>query len=435
MLPMRRSALARYGVATLAVGVVVLAKVLLAPVLPEQSPFLLLAGAVVVSALTEALHTARSRAEASTAEARSHEERFRLLVEGVEDYAIFMLDPDGCVATWNAGAKRINGYDEEEIIGERFSVFYTEEDARKGHPEEELRVATSEGRYQEEDLRVRKDGSRFWASVLITALRDEQGNLRGFSKVIRDITELKRAEEELKESEQRFRTLIQNSSDVIMVIGGDGTIRYVSPAVERLMGYHPEELVGKSVYYYVDPENREDAQTMFAGLWSRPGVHPPFEFKVPHKDGTRRYFEFIVNNLLDNPSVRGVVVNQRDVTERKRAEVALRESESLYRSVVEQAAENIFLVDAETKRVLEANAALSLSLGYSPEELERLTLYDIVAHDREGIDRNALRILEGYGFASERRYRRKDGSLIDVEVNASATSYYGRGGMCIVAHD
>ncbi len=346
-----------------------------------------------------------------------------------------MLDPEGRVASWNAGAKRINGYDEEEIIGEHFSVFYTEEDARKGHPEEELRVATSEGRYQEEGLRVRKDGSRFWASVLITALRDEQGNLRGFSKVIRDITELKRAEEELKESEQRFRTLIQNSSDVIMVIGADGTIRYVSPAVERLMGYHPEELVGKSVYYYVDPENREDAQTMFAGLWSRPGVHPPFEFKVPHKDGTRRYFEFIVNNLLDDPSVRGVVVNQRDVTERKRAEDALRESESLYRSVVEQAAEKIFLVDAETKRVLEANAALSLSLGYAPEELEQLTLYDIVAHDRESIDRNTLRILEGYGFTSERRYRRKDGSLIDVEVNASAISYGGREVMCIVAHD
>src|ERR687897_182269 len=487
MLPMRRSALARYGVASLAVGVVVLTKVLLDPLITDQSPFLLSAGAVVVgawfgglgpgvlatvlgalaadyfflpplnaftepgpntlplllftlqglviSALTEALHTARSRAEASPAEARSHEERFRPLVEGVEDYAIFMLDPDGRVASWNAGAKRINGYDEEEITGEHFSVFYTDEDVRKGHPEEELRVATSEGRYQEEGLRVRKDGSRFWASVLITALRDEEGNLRGFSKVIRDITERKRAEDELKANEQRFRTLIQNSSDVITVIDADGTIRYVSPAVERLMGYHPEELVGKSVYYYVDPEKFEEAQTRFAKLWSRPGVHPPFEFKVPHKDGTRRYSEFIVNNLLDDPSVRGVVVNQRDVTERREAEEKLRESETLYRSVVEQAAEKIFLVDAETKRVLEANAALSVSLGYAPEELEQLTLYDIVAHDREDIDHNTLRIREGYGFTSERRYRRKDGSLIDVEVNASAVSYGGREVMCIVAHD
>src|ERR687898_2854233 len=190
MLPMRRSALARYGVATLAVGVVVLAKVLLAPVLPEQSPFLLLAGAVVVgawfgglgpgvlatvlgalaadyfflpplnaftepgpntlplllftlqglviSALTEALHTARSRAEASTAEARSHEERFRLLVEGVEDYAIFMLDPDGYVVSWNVGAERIKGYRAEEIVGEHCSAFYPEEDVERSKPEHEL---------------------------------------------------------------------------------------------------------------------------------------------------------------------------------------------------------------------------------------------------------------------------------------------------------
>jgi PAS domain S-box-containing protein len=494
MLPMRRSPLARYGVATLAVGVVLLLKLLLDPLITDQSPFLMLAGAVMVAAwfgglgpgllatalgalaadyfflpppgaitglgpaflpvilfalqgilissLAEALRAARGRAEASVHEARSHqeslrlsEERFRLLVEGVEDYAIFVLDPEGRVASWNAGAKRTNGYDEEEITGEHFSVVYTDEDSQKGHPEEELRVATSEGRYQEEGLRVRKDGSRFWASVLITALRDEEGNLRGFSKIIRDITERKRAEDELKANEQQFRTLIQNSSDVITVIDADGTIRYVSPGVERLMGYHPEELVGKSVYYYVEPEKFEEAQTRFAELWSRPGVHPPFEFKVPHKDGTRRYSEFIVNNLLDDPSVRGVVVNQRDVTERREAEEKLRESEALYRSVVEQAAEKIFLVDAETKRVVEANAALSLSLGYAPEELEQLTLYDIVAHDRESIDRNTLRILEGYGFTSERRYRRKDGSLIDVEVNASAISYGGREVMCIVAHD
>ncbi|HEU4494370.1 MAG TPA: PAS domain S-box protein, partial [Rubrobacteraceae bacterium] len=489
--PVRRSTLLRYGVATLAVALVLLLKLLLDPLITDQSPFLLLAGAVMVAAwfgglgpgllatalgalaadyyflpppgaisglglpiflfalqgllissLAQALRAARGRAEASAHEARSHqeslrlsEERFRLLVEGVKDYAIFMLDPEGRVATWNAGARRTNGFSEEEIIGEHFSVFYTEEDLKRGHPEEELRVASSEGRYQEEGLRVRKDGTRFWASVLITALRDEEGTLRGFSKVIRDITERKRAEEELRENEQRFRTLLQNSSDVITVIDFDGTIRYVSPAVERLMGYHPEELVGKSVYFYVYPEDFEEAQTRFARLWSQPGVHPPFEFKVPHKDGTRRYSEFIANNLLDDPSVRGVVVNQRDVTERREAEERLRESEALYRSVIEQAAENIFLVDAETKRVLEANAALSVSLGYAPDELEQLTLYDIVAHDREDVDRNTLRILEGYGFTSERRYRRKDGSLIAVEVNASAISYGGREVMCVVAHD
>src|SRR5215218_6760259 len=126
---------------------------------------------------------------------RQSEERFRLLVEGVKDYAIFMLDPHGYITTWNEGARRIKGYEAEEIIGEHFSVFYTEEDVERAHPEEELRIATAEGQYEEEGTRVRKDGSTFWASVLITALWDEEGELRGFAKVTRDITARKEAEE------------------------------------------------------------------------------------------------------------------------------------------------------------------------------------------------------------------------------------------------
>ena len=117
------------------------------------------------------------------------EERFRLLVEGVKDYAIFMLDADGRVTTWNLGAERIKGYSAEEIVGEHFSIFYTDEDAERGHPEEVLRLAATEGTYEEEGPRVRKDGTTFWASVLVTALRDEAGSLRGFAKVTRDVTE------------------------------------------------------------------------------------------------------------------------------------------------------------------------------------------------------------------------------------------------------
>jgi len=398
---------------------------------------------LVISSLTEALRAARDQAEESAVEALTHqeslrrsEERFRLLIEGVEDYAIFMLDLKGRVASWNAGAERITGYREKEIIGEHASVFYTEKDLERGHLEEELRAATSEDHYREDGLRVRKDGSRFWASVLVTALKDEEGNLRGFSKVMRDITERKEVEQKLRESEQRFRTLVQNSSDVITVIDAEGTVRYVSPAVEQVAGYSPDELVGKNVFAYVRPDIFEEAEDIFARLWAQPGLHPPFEFPVPHKDGSWRRSEFLVNNLLDDPSVRGVVVNQRDITERREAEQRLRESEELYRSVVEQAAENIFLVDAKTKRVIQANAALHSSLGYTPDELKRMTIYDIVAHDRETIDRNIEHILEdGRRFVGERQYRRKDGSLIDVEVNAGAISYGGTRALCVVAHD
>jgi PAS domain S-box-containing protein len=129
---------------------------------------------------------------------RQSEERFRLLVEGVKDYGIFMLNPDGCVASWNAGAERIKGYRAEEIIGQHFSRFYTPEDLEHGKPDRALGVAMAEGRYEEEGWRVRKDGSQFWADVLITALRDGAGELKGFAKVTRDITEHQRAEDRIR---------------------------------------------------------------------------------------------------------------------------------------------------------------------------------------------------------------------------------------------
>ena len=119
---------------------------------------------------------------------RESEERFRLLVQGVRDYAIFMLDPTGHISTWNAGAHRIKGYTAEEIIGKHFSIFYTQEDLDDGKPARELKIATRTGVYEEEGWRVRKDGSRFWANVVITALRRSDGSLAGFAKVTRDLT-------------------------------------------------------------------------------------------------------------------------------------------------------------------------------------------------------------------------------------------------------
>ena len=141
------------------------------------------------------------------AELRRSEERFRLLVEGVTDYAIFMLDPEGRVASWNAGAERIKGYRAEEILGQHFSRFYPPEDFDK--PDRELQIAAGTGHFEEESLRVRKDGSRFYANVLIAAMRDEKGNLRGFTKVVRDITERKQAEEALRKSQEQLEMRVQ----------------------------------------------------------------------------------------------------------------------------------------------------------------------------------------------------------------------------------
>jgi PAS domain S-box-containing protein len=186
----------------------------------------------------------RQRAEEDL---KQSEERFRLLVKGVTDYAIFMLDPEGRVASWNEGAERILGYEMEEIIGEYCSVFYTEEDIESGHPEEELRSSIAEGRYEEEGLRVRKDGSRFWASVIITVLRDEKGSLRGFSKVIRDITARKEAEEALRKSLKELADLkfALDESAIVAITDDRGKITYVNDKFCEISRYEREELLGQ----------------------------------------------------------------------------------------------------------------------------------------------------------------------------------------------
>ncbi len=140
---------------------------------------------------------------------RESEEQIRLLVDGVQDYAIFMLDPQGRVLTWNEGAERIKGYRTEEIVGRHFSCFYCREDVAHGKPEHELKMAVTEGRYGDEGCRFRKDGSQFWASVVITALHDDKGNLRGFSKVTRDISERKQSEEALKRAHDELEKRVE----------------------------------------------------------------------------------------------------------------------------------------------------------------------------------------------------------------------------------
>ena len=252
---------------------------------------------------------------------RESEERFRLLVEGVKDYAIFMLDADGYITTWNIGAQRIKGYESEEIIGEHFSIFYTDEDIERGHPDEELRIAAADGSYEEEGIRVRKDGAHFWASVLITALRDEEGDLRGFAKVTRDITARKVAEERdrLLASEQaaleRATDILESISDAFFAIDGERRFTYINGKAEQFWGLSRDELLGKNIWEEFPQAVGSEYYRQIQRAMEE-GVTTEFEATFPVLGA------WVAGRAY--PSREGLSVYFQDVTERKRAEESLR---------------------------------------------------------------------------------------------------------------
>src|SRR6202165_2782017 len=171
---------------------------------------------------------------------RECEEKYRMLLDEVQDYAIFMLDPQGMIVSWNAGAERIKGYRGEQIIGHDFSCFFPPEDIKRGRPEEVLRMAAASGRHEYQGMRVRKDGSRFLASVIFTALRDPVGNLRGFSEISRDLSES-------KESGAKDRGLLEAAPDTMVVVNQSGEIVLLNLQAEKQFGYSRDELVGQKV--------------------------------------------------------------------------------------------------------------------------------------------------------------------------------------------
>jgi PAS domain S-box-containing protein len=195
------------------------------------------------------------KAKKSTVAPPSPESLYKLLVESVRDYAIFALDPTGHVLTWNPGAERFKGYEANEIIGKHFSVFYTKPDRDRNWPEVELEVAAREGRFEDEGWRVRKDGSRFWANVVITALRGPQGEVVGFGKVTRDLSDRRAAEERLRQSEERFRLLVENVRDYgLFNLDLDGTVTSWNPGASRISGYTADEIIGRHFSVFYPPE-------------------------------------------------------------------------------------------------------------------------------------------------------------------------------------
>ena len=250
------------------------------------------------------------------------EERFRLLVDSVRDYAIFMLDPKGHVLTWNAGAERFKGYRASEVIGRHFSRFYPPEALAKGVPEEELRVASESGSFEDENWRVRKDGSMFWANVVITAMRDEGGELVGFAKVTRDLTQRRSHDEALRQSEEKFRLLVEGVADyAIFMLDVNGKVASWNIGAQRIKGYAAEEIIGQhfSVFYpraVVDsgwPEH-ELSEAALTGRFVDTG------WRI-RKDGSEFWANVTITAMRDESGrLLGYAKLTRDLTERKRVE-------------------------------------------------------------------------------------------------------------------
>jgi PAS domain S-box-containing protein len=254
---------------------------------------------------------------------RQSDERLRLLIEGVTDYAIFMLDCEGYVRTWNSGATRIKGYTADEIIGQHFSKFYPAEALQRGLPELELRVAASEGRLEDEGWRLRKDGSRFWANVVLTALHDPQtGELRGFAKVTRDLTQHREHEEALRQSEERFRLLVEGVKDyAIFMLDPNGVVMTWNAGAERIKGYHADEIIGQHFSKFYPPEPIESGWPEHElQVAAETGRFSEENWRI-RKDGSRFWASVTITAMRDQSgTLRGFAKLTRDLSERKRRE-------------------------------------------------------------------------------------------------------------------
>ncbi|CAN5906133.1 PAS domain-containing sensor histidine kinase [soil metagenome] len=265
----------------------------------------------------------------------SDAEHFRLLVEAVTDYAIYMLDPSGTVVSWNAGAQRIKGYEAAEIIGRNFENFYTEADRRSGVPQRALATAKREGKFEAEGWRLRKDGTPFWALVIIDTIRDNQGGLIGFAKITRDLTKRRRAEEDLRRSEELFRRLVEGVTDyAIYMLDPSGVVSNWNAGAQRIKGYLPAEIVGKHFSLFYTEEDRahgEPARSL--AIAEREGRFEAEAWRL-RKDGERFWANVVIDAIRD-PSGRlvGFAKITRDITERRQSQISLeRTREALMQS-------------------------------------------------------------------------------------------------------
>jgi PAS domain S-box-containing protein len=375
---------------------------------------ILIAGVAAWAAVRDS--TKRATAEEAL---QQSEERYRMLLDGVQDYAIFMLDPRGTVVSWSASAELIKGFTAEEIIGHSFARFFIPEDIKRGRPEEVLRLAATGGRHEEFGMSVRKNGTEFLASATYIALRDPAGNLRGFSEICRDLTEH-------KESEAKYRGLLEAAPDGMVVVNQDGDIVLLNARAETQFGYRRDELLGQKVTNIIPKGFAErliadGTRTAAEALAQQIGTG--IELNGRRKDGSEFPIEIMLSPL---ESTEGILVTAaiRDITVRRDAEKHLEQMEGRYRGLMEAAPDGMVVVNQGGDIVL-LNARAETQFGYRRDELLGQKVTNIIPEGfaerliADGTRTAAEALAQQIGTGIELIGRRKDGSPFPIEMMLS----------------
>src|SRR6202162_2992836 len=350
---------------------------------------------------------------------RDSEEKYRMLVDGIRDYAIFMLDLRGQILSWNAGAEKVKGYKAEEIIGHNFSCFFPPEEIKQGRPEELLRLTAITGRQEEQRMRIRKDGSRFLANITFTALRDRDGNLQGFSEFSHDLSES-------KESGAKYRGLLEAAPDAIVVVNQSGEIVLLNVQAEKQFGYRRDELVGQKVKNII-PEGFAERLiadgTRSAAEALAQQIGTGIELSGRRKDGSEFPIEIMLSPL---ESAEGILVTAaiRNISMRKDAETHLAQMEGRYRGLLEAAPDAMVVVNQNGEIVL-LNVQAEKQFGYRRDELVGQRVKNIIPEGfaerliADGTRTAAEALAQQIGTGIELSGRRKDGSEVPIEIMLS----------------
>ena len=359
---------------------------------------------------------------------RESDDRFRVLVESIRDYAIFMLDPLGRVETWNAGAEIVLGYKRDEIVSRHVEVFSTPDDRARGLTSDLLARARQDGRVEHEGWHLRKDGTRFWANAVMTALTNDDGQLIGYATVTRDLTEQRRLDEERAKrarADERFRALVDSVKDyAIFMLGPTGHIETWNRGAELIKGYHASEIIGKRLDVFYPPEDRERGKPdHLLGLAIRDGRVEDEGWRV-RKDGTRFWADVVITALRsEDGALMGFSKVTRDLTDRWEAEEKLRRSEERFRLLIDSVEDYaIFMLDPDG-RVATWNAAAQRINGYAASEIigEHFSVFSLPEEAHAGRCERELEVATRVGRFEEEGWRvRKDGARFWANVILTA---------------